>query len=114
LARSDFHLFGPLKTTLLADVLLMMKRLKQVQKWLRQQSKDFSAVGFGAPVKRWDKFINFGGGYIRNNFFFPRLECYIFYILYPFVTYLLTLLHTISLQPASAGFLLGLLFNPED
>jgi histone-lysine N-methyltransferase SETMAR len=29
LAPSDFHLFGPLKTTLVANVPLMMKRLKQ-------------------------------------------------------------------------------------
>jgi hypothetical protein len=28
LAPSDFHLLGPLKTTLLANVSLMMKRLK--------------------------------------------------------------------------------------
>jgi histone-lysine N-methyltransferase SETMAR len=30
LASSDFHLFGLLKTTLVANVLLMMKRLKWV------------------------------------------------------------------------------------
>jgi hypothetical protein len=29
LAPSEFHLFGLLKTTLVANVLLMMKRLKQ-------------------------------------------------------------------------------------
>jgi hypothetical protein len=34
--------------------------LDQVQKWLRQQSKDFYAAGFDAPVKRWDKCINVG------------------------------------------------------
>jgi hypothetical protein len=28
LAPSDFHLFGPLKTTLVANISLMMKRLK--------------------------------------------------------------------------------------
>jgi hypothetical protein len=28
--------------------------------WLRQQSKDFYAEGFDAPVKRWDKCISVG------------------------------------------------------
>jgi hypothetical protein len=35
-----------------------------VQKWLRQQSKDFNAVGFYALVKRGDKCISVGGGYV--------------------------------------------------
>jgi histone-lysine N-methyltransferase SETMAR len=35
LAPSDFHLFGPLKYTLVGNVSLMTKRLKL--KWLRQQ-----------------------------------------------------------------------------
>jgi hypothetical protein len=46
LAPSDFHLCDLLKTTLLADVSLMMKRLKWVRKYLRQQSKGIFAVGF--------------------------------------------------------------------
>jgi hypothetical protein len=29
----------------------------RVRKWLRQQSEDFYAAGFGALVKRWDKCI---------------------------------------------------------
>jgi hypothetical protein len=33
----------------------------EVRNKLRQQSKDFYAAGFDAPVKRWDKFINVGG-----------------------------------------------------
>jgi hypothetical protein len=37
-----------------------------VRKWLRKQSKDFYAVGFEALVKRWDKFINVGGGYVEK------------------------------------------------
>jgi hypothetical protein len=36
------------------------------RKWLRQQSKDFYAAGFDALVKRWDKFINVGGGYVEK------------------------------------------------
>jgi hypothetical protein len=38
----------------------------EVRKWLRQQSKDFYAVGFDALVKRWDKCISVGGGYVEK------------------------------------------------
>jgi hypothetical protein len=37
-----------------------------VQKWLRQPSKDFYAAGFDVSVKRWDKCINVGGGYVEK------------------------------------------------
>jgi hypothetical protein len=37
-----------------------------MRKWLRQQSKDFHAVGFEALVKGWDKCINVGGGYVEK------------------------------------------------
>jgi cation transport regulator ChaB len=36
----------------------------EVRKWLRQQPKDFYAAGFNALVKRWDKCINTGRGYV--------------------------------------------------
>jgi hypothetical protein len=35
----------------------------EVRKWLRKQSKDSCAAGFDALVKRWDKYINVGGGH---------------------------------------------------
>jgi hypothetical protein len=38
----------------------------EVRKWLRQESKDFYAAGFDALVKRWDKCIRVGGGYIEK------------------------------------------------
>jgi hypothetical protein len=38
----------------------------QLQKWLRQQGKDFCVAGFDAVVKRWDKCINVGGGYVEK------------------------------------------------
>jgi hypothetical protein len=38
----------------------------QVRKWLRQQPKHFCAAGFDALVKRWDKCINVGGGYVEK------------------------------------------------
>jgi hypothetical protein len=39
-------------------------------KWVRQQSKNFYAAGFVALVKRWDKCINVGGGYVEKRMFF--------------------------------------------
>jgi hypothetical protein len=47
----------------------------EVRNWLRQRSKYFRAVGFGALVKKLGKYVN----------------VHMFYVLYPFVTYLLTL-----------------------
>jgi hypothetical protein len=38
----------------------------EVRKWLRQQPKDFCAVGFDALVQRWDKCISVGGGYVEK------------------------------------------------
>jgi hypothetical protein len=38
----------------------------EVRKWLRQQSKDFCAAGFDALVKRWDRCINVGEGYVEK------------------------------------------------
>jgi hypothetical protein len=38
----------------------------EVRKWLRQQSKDFHAAYFDALVKRWDKCMNVGGGYVEK------------------------------------------------
>jgi hypothetical protein len=39
---------------------------REVEKWLRQQLKDFYAVVFNALVKRWAKSINVGGGYVEK------------------------------------------------
>jgi hypothetical protein len=38
----------------------------EMRKWLRQQSKIFCAAGFDALVKRWDKCISVGGGYVEK------------------------------------------------
>jgi hypothetical protein len=38
----------------------------EVRKWLRQQSKDFCAVGFNTLVKRGDKCISVGEGYVEK------------------------------------------------
>jgi hypothetical protein len=45
---------------------------------------------FNALVKRWDKDINVDGGCLEIKAF-SRFEYHMFYVLYPFVTYLLTL-----------------------
>jgi hypothetical protein len=49
-----------------------------MQKWLRQQSKDIDAAGFDALVKRWDKCINVGGGYVEICIFFSGFEYHMF------------------------------------
>jgi hypothetical protein len=62
----------------------------QVPKCLRQQSRDFYAAGFDAVVKRWDKCINAGGGYVEKYIFF-FFQYHMCYSLYPFVSCFLTL-----------------------
>jgi hypothetical protein len=43
-----------------------------MQKWLRQQSKDFCVAGFDALKKRWNKCISVGGEYVEKLMFsFP-------------------------------------------
>jgi hypothetical protein len=45
----------------------MTKRFEtEVRKLLRQQSEDFYAAGFDALVKRWDKCISVGGGFVEK------------------------------------------------
>jgi hypothetical protein len=54
----------------------------EVWKWLRQQSKYFYAAGFDILVKRWDKCIIVGGGYVEKQMFFPgsNITCFTFHI----------------------------------
>jgi hypothetical protein len=37
----------------------------KVAEWLRQQSKDSYYAGFDSLVKRWEKCISVGGGYVK-------------------------------------------------
>jgi hypothetical protein len=46
----------------------------EVRKLLRQESKDLYTAGFDALVKRWDKGINIGGGYVETLMFFSGLN----------------------------------------
>jgi hypothetical protein len=67
----------------------------QVQKWLRD------AVGFRHTGKAMGQVINVGGGYVEKCMFILGLNI-MFYILYPFVTYLLNLPHNnnmVDVQP---------------
>jgi hypothetical protein len=50
----------------LKDVQKSQMMPDHVWKWLRQQSKDFCAVGFDTLLKQWDKCINVGGGYFEK------------------------------------------------
>jgi hypothetical protein len=54
----------------------------EVRNWLRQQSKYFYDVAFDALVKRWDKYINVGGGYVEKETFLPgsNITCFTLYI----------------------------------
>jgi hypothetical protein len=67
LAPSDFHLFDPLRSHLGGKHFADDKEVEmEVRKCLKQQSKDFYAVGFGAFIKQWDKCIHVGGGYVEK------------------------------------------------
>jgi hypothetical protein len=57
----------------------------KVRKWLRQQSKDFYAAGkaMGQVYQCWWRIC-------QEINAFSRFEYHTFYVLYPFVTYLLT------------------------
>jgi hypothetical protein len=90
LAPSDFHLFGPLRNQVGGKCFADDEEVEpEVRKWLGQQSKGFYAAGFDALVKRLDKCISVGGGYVEIQFFFSSFEYHMFYVLYPFVTNLL-------------------------
>jgi hypothetical protein len=91
LAPSDSHLSVTLKNHLGGKRFADDENAEmKAQQWLRQQSDDFCAMGFDALVKRQGKCINARGGCQEINAF-SRFEYHMFHILYPFVTYLLTL-----------------------
>jgi hypothetical protein len=62
----------------------------EVRKWLRQQSRDFCAVGFDALVKQWTS-VSMLVEYILRNKCFSRFEYHMFRVLNPFLAHLLTL-----------------------
>jgi hypothetical protein len=64
-----------------------------VWKWQRQQSKDFYDVGFDALLNDGTSITMLVEDMSRKNVS-SRFEYHMFYVLYPVVTYLLTLPHT--------------------
>jgi hypothetical protein len=50
----------------LKDVRKYKMMPSKLQKWLKQQPKDYYAAGFDAFVNRWDKCISVGGGYVEK------------------------------------------------
>jgi hypothetical protein len=90
LASSDFHLFGPLKTTFVANVQLM--RLKRRCGTGRDTSKKKCyAPGFHELVKRWGN-VSMSVENISRNVFFSQVRTS-HVLRFIFVTYLLNLPH---------------------
>jgi hypothetical protein len=75
----------------LKDIRNPQMMLDEVRKWLRQQSKDFYAAGFDALTGKVTRQVYQCSWRIcREINYFSMFEYHTFYVLYPFVTYLLT------------------------
>jgi hypothetical protein len=66
----------------------------EMGKWLRQQSKNFYAAGFRHTGKSMGQVYEYWWRICREINNFSRFECHMFYVLCPFVTYLLSLPRT--------------------
>jgi hypothetical protein len=67
LALNDFYLYSLLKNNHVRTRFTDDEEVEtEVCKWLGQQSKDFYAAGFDALVKRWNKCIDVGVGYVEE------------------------------------------------
>jgi hypothetical protein len=75
--------------------------------------KRLLCAGFDALVKRWDKCMKVGGGYVEKINVFPRFEYHMFYVLYPFVTYLLTLPRTYNISQVGSIWVNACLHFPS-
>jgi hypothetical protein len=71
----------------------------EVQKWLRQQSKDFYAECSDTLVKQWDKCIQCYWRNVKKYMFFPgpKFTCFTFYI-HLWVIYWLSLVCMLYIQ----------------
>jgi hypothetical protein len=58
----------------LKDALKSQFMPDQVGKWVRQQSKYFYDASFETLVKRWNKCLNIGGGYVEKCFSQVRIS----------------------------------------
>jgi hypothetical protein len=59
--------------------------LTTVEKFARSSKVADDVAGFDTLIKRWNKCINIGGGYVEKYFFYPRFEYHMFYVLYSFL-----------------------------
>ena len=67
LARSDFHLFSPLKKFLARQRFTCVDEVKAaVRQWFRSQTADFYCSGITKLVLRWDKCLNRHGDYVEK------------------------------------------------
>jgi hypothetical protein len=73
----------------------------EMQKWLRQQSKRLIFCGFRRTGKAMGQVYQCWWRICREINVFCRFECHMSYVLYPFVTYLLTLPRIRILSPAT-------------
>ncbi|GBO36367.1 hypothetical protein AVEN_210758-1 [Araneus ventricosus] len=48
------------------DEMVTTFNTNEVLLWMRQQPREFYAAEIGALIKRWDKCINIGGGYVEK------------------------------------------------
>jgi hypothetical protein len=70
------------------NVSLMTKRLKQRCRSGWDAVKRLVCCGFRRTGKAMGQVYQCCGGYVKKYMFFSRFEYHIFYVLYPFVTYL--------------------------
>jgi hypothetical protein len=67
LARSDFHLFWPLKDALRGRHFRPDEEVEEaVHDWLAQQPKDFFSQVICALVERWRRCVERGGDYTED------------------------------------------------
>jgi len=66
-AQSDFHIFGPLKDTLLGTRFEDGESMiRAVRTWLREQETSWYREGMHALVSRWRKAVEVDGDYVEK------------------------------------------------
>ena len=68
LARSDYHLFGPLKEALMSCRFTLVQEVKEaVHAWLAAQPKIFFSEAIRKLVQRWTKCVEKLGDYVEKD-----------------------------------------------
>jgi hypothetical protein len=94
LSPSDFNLFGQLNAALVANISIMTKRFKRRREVTETTAKRLLCCGFWRPGKVMKQKNQCWCGIWREGNIICRFEYDMFYVMYPFVTYLLTLPRT--------------------